>query len=282
MKLSDINPHIRYAATHYFLSNAPFDSICYDCRLFFMKKGTGRVIANGSEYHFSDNTALFFPSGTKYHFYPNKSGSSFACIVIDFDLVNDFSHLGNSLGTAAEPDFCPERLIQYPMPTEFSTVLIRTAPSAANLLDKCCEEFLVQNPLYREISSALLKLCLLDLVRDFSQDKAFAKIIPVIDYIHANYADTSLSNASIAKLFNYHPYYLSQMIRQYAGQSLHRYLISYRIRMAKKKLVTTDDPISTVAWKTGFPSPAYFTAQFKEKVGVTPNVYRKEHIHFLL
>ena len=37
MKLSDINPHIRYAATHYHHVQKDFDSICYDCRLFFIK-----------------------------------------------------------------------------------------------------------------------------------------------------------------------------------------------------------------------------------------------------
>ena len=89
------------------------------------------------------------------------------------------------------------------------------------------------------------------------------------------------TNASIAERFNYHPYYLSQMIKQHTGQSLHQYLIAYRIKMAQKKLTTTNDPISTVAWKSGFQSPAYFIKQFKAHVGVTPNVYRKEHLRVL-
>jgi len=281
MKLSDINPHIRYAAIHYFIASTRLDIICYDCRLFFIKEGTGRVTANGVEYSFFANTALFFPAGTKYHFYPNKNCGSFACIVINFDLVNDFCCFSKPLSVATEQTFLPERLITYPMPAEFSSVFVRTAPLAANLLDKCCEEFLAQNSLYREVSSAFLKICLLDLVRNFSHNKEFARIVPVIDYIHANYADASLTNESIAKLFNYHPYYLSQVFRQHTGQSLHQYLIAYRIRMAKKKLITTEDSVSTVAWKTGFQSSAYFIAQFKAKVGVTPNTYRKEHIHFL-
>ena len=281
MKLSDINPHIRYASVHYYHMDKPLDSICYDCRLFFMKEGKGHVIANGTQYLFANNTALFLPAGTRYHIYPDKSCNSFITIVINFDLVNAFSHLQKSLGTASEKTFIPEKLITYPMPTEFASVLSRKIPSIAPLLDKCCEEFLIQNSLYREVSSSLLKFCLLDLVRTNEQNQEFARVLPVLDYIHENYPDPTLTNESIAKLFNYHPYYLSQMVRQYTGQSLHQYLIAYRIKMAKKKLITTNDPISTVAWKSGFQSPAYFIKQFKAHVGVTPYAYRKEHMNFL-
>jgi len=93
--------------------------------------------------------------------------------------------------------------------------------------------------------------------------------------------DADLTNENIAKKFHYHPYYLSQLIRQYTGQPLHLYLIGYRIKMAKKMLITTDEAISTVAWKSGFPSPAYFTKQFKAQTGITPKAYRKEHLHLL-
>lgn len=279
MKLSEINPHVRYASVHYYHVDKPFDSICYDCRLFFIKEGIGHVMANGSEYPFASNTALFFPAGTKYHFYPDKRGSNFVYVVINFDLVNTFSHLQKSLSTASEKNFAQEKLITYPMPPEFSAVFCKKTPSIAPVLDKCCEEFFAQSPLYREVSSALLKLCLLDFVRICEQSQETARVLPILDYIHTTYADITLTNESIAERFNYHPYYLSQMIRQHTGQSLHQYLISYRIKMAKKALITTNDLIGTIAWKAGFQSPAYFIKQFKSHVGVTPNVYRKEYMH---
>jgi len=280
MKLCDINPHIRYAAIHYYHICRSSDSICYDCRLFFIKEGKGRIAINGCEHAYSGNTALFFPAGTKYHFYPEKN-SSFVCTVINFDLVNDFSHLTKSLGTASEQDFDPGRLITYPAPEEFTEAFLRTSPSSASLLDKCCEEFLVQNPLYREISSAFLKLCLLDLIRIPDSKRESAKILPILAYIHENFADISLTNESLARKFSYHPNYLNHLIRQHSGQSLHQYLISYRVKMAKKMLITTDDPINAIAWKSGFNSPSYFAAQFRARVGTTPNTYRKEHAHFL-
>jgi len=281
MKLSDINPHIRYASIQYYPPDKPLDSVCYDCRLFFIKEGNGHVAVNGSQYLFSGNTALYFPAGTRYHFYSDKDHGKFIFAVINFDLVNTFCHLQQSLSTATVKDFIPEKVVTYPLPTEFNSIIVKNMPSIDPILDKCCEEFFIQSPLYREVSSALLKLCLLDLVRICEQNQESARALPILDYIHANYADATLTNASIAERFNYHPYYLSQMIRQCTGQSLHQYLISYRIKMAQKKLITANDPISTVAWKSGFQSPAYFIKQFKAHVGVTPNVYRKEHLRVL-
>ena len=280
MKLSDINPHIRYAATHYHYINKPFDSICYDCRLFFIKDGSGHIIADGTKYPFSGHTTLFFPPGTRYHFSADKNCRNFTAVVINFDLINDYCYLSKSLGTASELDFMPERLITYELPAEFSSPLSRKVPSIADMLDRCSEEFFVQNPLYRETSSALLKFCLIEMARNRQADER-DRIVPVLDFIHANYPDASLTNESIAERFNYHPYYLSQMIKQHTGQSLHQYLIAYRIKMAKKKLITTDDAISSIAWKSGFHSPAYFIKMFKEQTGMTPGAYRKERMQFL-
>jgi len=135
--------------------------------------------------------------------------------------------------------------------------------------------------MYRETSSALLKFCLIEIIKSIEKSHNSDRLLPILNYIHENYFDATLSNESIAKLFGYHPYYLSQMIREHTGLSLHQYLISYRIKMSKKKLITTNEPINTIAWKSGFSSTAYFIKLFKSKVGVTPNTYRKERMYSL-
>lgn len=281
MKLSDINPHIRYAAAHHHNFKEDFDRICYDCRIFFIKNGSGYVIANDKEYHFSNNTVFYFPPGTQYHFHLDKSCNSLFFIVVNFDLVNTFSHIGKSLGTGSTKNFDYEKLITYPVPEEFNTIICKTVLSIAPYLDKCCEEFFQKNSFYRETLSALLKLCLIDLIKSFEKNPETDKVQNILNYIHNNYHDTTLSNESVARSFNYHPYYLSQLIRQYTNQPLHRYLITYRIKMAKQKLVTTNESVNTIAWKTGFPSTAYFIKQFKSKTGMTPNTYRKERLSSL-
>ena len=280
MKLSDINPHIRYAATHYYCLNKSQDSICYDCRLFYIKEGYGSIVVNGKKQPLSVHTTLFFPPGTRYHLYPDKSCDRFVSIVFNFDLVNDFCHLSKSLGTASESNYDAARLVTYTLPEDFSSVLVKKMPSIGDLLGKCSEEFMIQNSLYREASSALLKLCLIELIRNKQRDIR-DRIGPVFEFIHRNYSDSSLTNETIAAHFNYHPDYLSQMVKRATGKTLHQYLIAYRIKMAKKKLLTTDDAVSIVAWKSGFLSTAYFIKTFKEQVGVTPGAYRKDRMQYM-
>lgn len=281
MKSSDINPHIRYAATHYNHLNKPFDSICYDCRFFFLIEGSGMIIADNKRYLFSKNTAIFFPPGTKYHFHLDKICHKIVLIVINFDLVNDYCYISKSLGTTSEHNFQPEKLITYKLPDAFSGILTKKVPGLIDSLTKCIDEFQNQNMLYRETSSALLKLCLMEFVRSHEREDELRRLTPVLDYIHVHYNDTSLTNEFLAESFNYHPYYLSHLIKQYTGKSLHQYLISYRLKMAKENLISTDDSINIIAWKSGFHSTAYFIKIFKEYTGVTPRTYRREHMQFL-
>ena len=158
MKLSDINPHIRYATIHYNLFEKPYDSICYDCRLFYAKNAQGTCIADDIKYEFSNNTVIFLPPGTRYHLYINKNCNNSIFVVMDFDLINDYCYKAKSLGTASIQNFIPEQVITYPLPEEFSSPFAKKAPDLYDLLAKCCDEFLMQGNLYRESSSALLKL----------------------------------------------------------------------------------------------------------------------------
>lgn len=281
MKTSDINPHIRYAATHYTFLDKNFDSICYDCRFFFIEEGTGTITANGQSYSFLANTAIFLPPGTKYHLYLNKSSHKFTMTVVNFDLINDYCLLSTSLGTASEQNFSLEKLITYELPEVFSNVLVKQVPGLTELLHKCTQEFSNQNSFYRESASALLKLCLMEFQRNHNRDSEMSKIAPVLQFIHCNYHNATLTNELIATTFNYNPGYLSQMMKDYTGKSLHQYLISYRLKIAKENLTTTDDSINIIAWKSGFQSTAYFIKAFKEQTGMTPGKYRKEYIPFL-
>ena len=281
MKTSDINPHIRYAATHYTFLDKNFDSICYDCRFFFIEEGTGTITANGQSYSFLANTAIFLTPGTKYHLYLNKSSHKFTMTVVNFDLINDYCLLSTSLGTASEQNFSLEKLITYELPEVFSDVLVKQVPGLTELLHKCTQEFSNQNSFYRESASALLKLCLMEFQRNHNRDSEMSKIAPVLQFIHSNYHNATLTNELIATTFNYNPGYLSQMMKDYTGKSLHQYLISYRLKIAKENLTTTDDSINIIAWKSGFQSTAYFIKAFKEQTGMTPGKYRKEYIPFL-
>lgn len=57
------------------------------------------------------------------------------------------------------------------------------------------------------------------------------------------------------------------------------YLNHYRIHMAARMLIQTDDPIALIGEKCGFSSAAYFSKVFKEEMGELPRDYRAENIY---
>ena len=94
-------------------------------------------------------------------------------------------------------------------------------------------------------------------------------------YMKKNFADSSLTNKSMAKSLGYNPLYLGRLFKDSTGKTLHGYLCEYRISVAKNYLVTTDLDIGTVAWRVGFNSVSNFIDTFKTQVGTTPLRYRR-------
>lgn len=250
---------------------------CYDCRLFFIKDGAGTFASENKEYKFSKNSAIFVPPGTKYQFSPPENNKPLSILIFDFDLVNDYAHLENSLGTANEETFDPSGVIRYDMPPELSSIVMQTIPQLHDTLIRSINEFLHKDRYYHECASALLKSALVEFLRRASITSNYTLISQVTEYIHVHYAESDLTNSSIAGHFNYHPYHLSKLMKEATGETLRSYLLHYRLRMAKNALITTTWDIGTVAWKCGFNSTAYFIKQFKERIGITPKHYRKTH-----
>lgn len=276
MSLSQLNPHIRHA---YFYDEFPIKSIdsqCYDCRLFFFKEGSGSLRIDNEEYHFSSKSVIFLPPGTRYQFNMKKEKSIY--LIFNFDLVSDFSHLKESLGTARAENFNPEKIPQYSLPCEFSKPIIQQTPQLFETLEKCTADFLTKPPYYREVCSARLKRCLLELLRSNAAFPESETIRKIIKYVQQHYSDANLTNEQIAAHFHYHPYYISNLMKQQTGETLHQYLLRYRIRIAKNQLITTDADIATVAWKCGFNTTAYFIKIFKAHTGQTPKQYQKSNI----
>ena len=280
MNLSDLNPHIRYARIHKAHFNSAEEySICYDCRIFFAKKAEGYIAVDDMKYNISTGTAIYLPPLTKYKLNFSEM-TDFEFIVLDFDLVNDFSDLKSGLGTATEKNFSKNKILNYPLPDLLVKPIVKQIPQLLQPLTQCAKNFLLCDLFFRERSSAILKLCLLEFIRESQKNEMYSGLCEnVIEYIRKNYVNSNLSNKMIADVFGYHPYHLSRIIKQETGKSLRQYLIDYRLQMAKNLLLTTSYDVEQIAWKTGFSSTAYFVKLFHSKTGITPKKYRRFKLH---
>ena len=279
MEVYNINPNIRYAREHDNFRGYSYISKCYDCRIFYIRGGKGYVMANGEMYNFAENYIMFFPPETEYRFVVNGN-ETIPVQVFNFDLSDKYFNDTAHLGTPSKENFDAGKVPHYEFPEEFSHIIVREDFFKINeLLSECIGLFLVKSAYYKEITSSILKKSLLMLlIQEKSPQQNNRLITSVLDHISKNYADVSLSNKSIAEHFNYHPYYLNRLIKNYTGKTMRQYIIYYRLRVAKNMLLTTDYDINTVSWKVGFNSTSYFITTFHRHFGRTPYEYRQKNV----
>ncbi|MBI0399243.1 helix-turn-helix domain-containing protein [Cyclobacterium marinum] len=68
---------------------------------------------------------------------------------------------------------------------------------------------------------------------------------------------------------------LSQLFSNSQGKTIEQYFIDLKIEKAKEWLSLELYNISQIAWKLGYGSVQYFSAQFKKVTGQTPSEYKK-------
>ena len=79
-----------------------------------------------------------------------------------------------------------------------------------------------------------------------------------------------ISNVSVS--------YLSRKFKQIIGMGISEYIQMYRINIAKKLLVQSDESILSISSKCGFNDSNYFSSVFKRKEGISPLKYRKRYL----
>ncbi|MBQ8658046.1 MAG: helix-turn-helix domain-containing protein [Clostridia bacterium] len=281
MEIVQVNPFIRYARTHEAYYPKKENSVCYDCRLFYIVQGDGLFFANGQSFSFSKGALLFLPPKTHYHFRFSDE-KAVKIHVLNFDLTDEFHKQSHSLGTATESTFKKEIFPNYPLPQEFSQILIeKNGIHCQGYVSTCIQLFLHKVSYYKHSASAYLKLALLELLREYPSEKPDYKLIQSVqEFIRNNYQNAELDNSTIAEQFNYHSYHLNRLMKIHTKQTLHEYLTQYRLHMAKNYLTTTMLNVTAIAEKTGFSSYTYFIKVFRERTGLSPLQYRKTHKNF--
>jgi len=97
----------------------------------------------------------------------------------------------------------------------------------------------------------------------------------VMEYVNANYMKR-ISLNDISEHVSFSVSYLSRIFKEEKGLSLSSYINDVRIRNAKSMLLTSDIPLSSLAYCCGFDDQSYFSKVFKKLAGVSPGKYREK------
>ena len=103
------------------------------------------------------------------------------------------------------------------------------------------------------------------------------RIQQAYNYIIKNFSETKFKLNDVAALINMSESAFSHFFRKYTNKSFTEFLTDVRIGHTCKLLLSTDETISQIAYRSGFNNIANFNRLFKKNKNCTPLEYRQRH-----
>ncbi len=271
MDFNLLNPIVRDASIYERITRRE-ECVGYDCCLIYVISGDISVSVGGQKLgHLGAGHLLYVPAGTPYR----MKGQYIRMAVIRFDPTVANPMPEERLPAVRVENFKPELVHDVSGLYPFDKPLHLTDMEAErDGLIRMCNIFTSAEGNYRAELSAHLKLILLRIAETADENALPARMVEALDeYIRNNITD-EISNTEIGAIFGYHPFYVSRVLKDKKGQTLRQYVITHRLKLARRLLELTDRPVAEVAEECGFSDASYFTKTFRQTFGMTPKDYR--------
>jgi AraC-like DNA-binding protein len=115
-----------------------------------------------------------------------------------------------------------------------------------------------------------------------TRDHSNKNILQKLDELLNNYFETEKaitmglpSVAFCAKELNLSANYFGDLVKKETSKSAQEYIQVKLIDAAKERMFDTEKTVNQIAYELGFKYPQHFSRFFKQKVGQTPNEYRR-------
>ncbi len=208
---------------------------------------------NGEKVFLKSGDAILFPPGSTRERIQIEKPCLYASFNVRFDKKCEFEHSGHIKGCITPSTI----YLLESFKKDFATV-------SANKKEKCLATF---SYLYYELME---KLC----------DAENPHVHIIKQYISDNLS-CPLTIEDIASRVHLAPQYVCSLFKKETGSTIIQYVINRRIDLAKRLLVTSDDPIYVIAEHCGFSDYNYFSHTFKKVTGVSAVSFRKIRLNMI-
>ena len=107
-----------------------------------------------------------------------------------------------------------------------------------------------------------------------AQDSENPHIKTIKQYINDNLS-SNISLDNIANFVHLAPQYVCTLFKRRTKLSVVEYITNQRIDLAKRLIITSNEPIVKISEKCGFKDYTYFSHTFKKYTGISAKEYRK-------
>lgn len=98
----------------------------------------------------------------------------------------------------------------------------------------------------------------------------------VVSYIQ-DQLPKQIELCELAGLAGMSQWYFSRMFKASTGLSPYQWQLDARLKKARHLLLSTDEPVDSIAASTGFSDSMHLSRQFRLKFGMPPSIWRKTH-----
>lgn len=242
--------------------------------ILFVLEGELEIRVNQDNYQLSTGD-IFLVNGNELHFINSRTALGKAQVLaLQFD-NRYLKQLGIDVG---QKRF---HLNSKEVVAESLSVLDEIKYILANMLDLV----LNRNELYHlKIKRMLLDLVVI-LLEHFEvpietknkQIENNQRLVGILQYMNIHCTEAQIGLQDIAKEFSLSPQYLSRYFKLNVGVSLKKYLDNMRLNKSLFALQATNQTVTDIALKFGFPDSKAYYRVFKEILGITPMHYREHY-----
>lgn len=273
MNFLKLNPTVHSAALY---ERPGRSDVCcaYDARIIYLISGEITYTVGGEKKaRLSPGNLLYIPSGMSY----SLKSKYMRAVVISFDLTDTYDGEGEWIAPVPEAEFDATLCRTCDaFPAFNKAIMLSDVEGERDSFIRMANIFTSGEGFYLAELSAMLKLALLKIAEHSDENALPSSMVENLDgYIRDNIHD-EISNTELGAIFGYHPFYISKVLKDKKGITLHQYVIQYRIKYAKSLLKYTDKAVADIADETGFTDASYFTKTFKAQFGMTPKEYRNQ------
>lgn len=253
----------------------------YDCRLFYVYRGTGVIYIERRAHPVSQGDMALWQPNVDYRMEPDGDIMQFLCVNFDYTANH------RALDYPIPPDLSDsfdlsrptERIHFTDMEPLNQPVFLHRLGVIENDLLEMKREYQTRRIFWRERLSGLTVSFLGQIARrlSLSAGETIAEDIrmdQVIEYIQSHFTE-HLTNTRLGHQFSYHPNYLNKQMLLHTGQTLHQYILTCRLSHAIELLENTNLSITEIAEQTGAGNISHFSKLFKQKTGNNPSDYRR-------
>ena len=235
------------------------------CELVWFRQVDGEFMTEGWQGRIGAGNAVFVPSMHRHDFHLRPGAKQWVLVQFDPYLLGPMADL---LG----PGDLTRSLCVRPDAAQASRL-----DAVLNWLVEVCQT--KQNDV---LAIRLLGLAL-TLIADSPRDprgvettdgEKLDRLRPAFDLIHRD-PGGSITLLEAAASCHLSPAYFSRRFKELMRTNFNAYLRQYRLHLAARRLLTTGDPVSAIAYQLGFENAAYFSAAFTRRFDLSPRDYRR-------